>query len=161
MFDGSTKTFESLSRPDTALVVPILESGMAIFGREEQPGMGPMLRTLGGRVEAGETGEQAAIREMAEESGLTCQKLHLWKAWQPINKIDWAVYLFLAPKAIRAGAQSLDSGEKIELEEIPFRSLFLPELTVAFDDIEFNYALFEARTSSAESTRILSLAGCS
>jgi len=146
LFDGSSTVFEGLSRPDTALIVPLLETGQLVFARESQPGMPSMLRTLGGRVEENEAPDQAARRELLEEAGIEAQSLKLWKAWQPINKIDWAVYLFVALGSRVAGGQSLEGGEKIALEYVPLDTLFLPELPFVFDDYEFNFALHEARS---------------
>lgn len=114
MFDGSTATFERLKRPDTVVVFPVLPDGTIEIIWQEQPGRPPYISTYGGRVEPGESPDAAALRELREEAGLVADRLVLWDAQQPVAKLDWAVFTFIAHGAMRASTQSLDAGEKIE-----------------------------------------------
>ena len=123
MFDGSGATFERLTRPDTVGVIPVLPDGRLVIVKEEQPGAGSFVGILGGRVEDGEEPDVAALRELREESGYDAQSLTLWDAQQPVAKLDWAVYTFIAKGVSRAGEQLLDAGEKVEL------------LTVSLDEL--------------------------
>lgn len=115
MFDGTTATFERLKRPDTVVVIPVLPDGRILLARQEQPGGAPYVSGLGGRMEEGEEPEHAAARELREESGYTATTLTLWDAQQPVGKLDWAVYTFIATGLSKEGEQALDPGEKIEL----------------------------------------------
>jgi 8-oxo-dGTP pyrophosphatase MutT (NUDIX family) len=123
MFDGSTATFERLTRPDTVGVFPVLPDGSILLVREQQPGTGSFLSILGGRVEAEEAADIAAARELKEESGYAASSLMLWDAQQPVNKIDWAVYTFIARGATKVADQSLDPGERIELVQVSLDEL--------------------------------------
>src|SRR5690349_18635922 len=96
LFNGTQVVFETIKRPDTVLVLPVLGDGNVILAEETQPGMPSLLHALGGRVEPGESPEQAARRELMEESGYVAAEFRLWDAWQPLTKIDWAVYLYIA-----------------------------------------------------------------
>lgn len=119
-FDGSVKTFEKLKRDDTVLVIPISEAGEFIFSQEEQPGKEAFLGFLGGRVEKGEEPIIAAQRELLEEAGYTSQEWVLIEASQPISKVEWAVYTYVARGCKKTDEQKLDSGEKIELKLVSF-----------------------------------------
>lgn len=48
-YDGSTKTFEKLKRPDTAMVIPVTEDGKIILAFQEQPYKKPFVGLIGGR----------------------------------------------------------------------------------------------------------------
>lgn len=122
MFDGSFATFEKIKRPDTVVVFPILDDGKIILTKQEQPGKEPFIGATGGIVEKEETIIEASKRELLEESGYEAKELVFWKSLQPIGKIEWSVYVFVARGLTKVAELKLDSGEKIEL------------LTVSFDE---------------------------
>lgn len=156
LFDGSYATFEQLSRPDTVLILPLQEESL-LLAREKQPGMRAMLRALGGRVEEGEDPLAAAKRELYEESGLKARNYKLWNAWQPVNKIDWSVYLFIATDLEKNGDQKLDPGEEIDLHSIQVSEIFRDEFNISIDDNELLYQIGLARSNANEKQRVLDL----
>lgn len=157
LFDGSTATFEQLSRPDTVLVLPVTPDGDVLFIDEVQPGTPSMLRTIGGRVEAGENPAEAASRELLEESGYDAHELRLWAAWQPVNKIDWAVYLFVAHGLTKGQDMAMDPGESISLRALPASDLLSAPQAPRLDDNEFLYQLNFARSDLNERERVARL----
>ncbi len=118
MFDGSLSTFEQLSRPDTTEVMCVLPSGKILVTEEEQPGKPPFLSLPGGRLEPGEDPAAAALRELHEETGYWAKEISLWNAVQPVGKIDWAIFTFIARGVTKEGAAHLDAGEKITVHEM-------------------------------------------
>ncbi len=120
MFDGSEKTFEVLTRPDTAIVIPVTKDGCILVINEQQPGQELRVDFPGGRIDVGEKPDQAALRELREETGYTAKDIVLWRAWHPQQKLDWVVYVFIARGCEKEADQHLDAGEKITMQEVGF-----------------------------------------
>lgn len=124
MFDGRVQIFERLKRADTAVVIPVMADGRIVYSWQEQPGKAPFLGALGGRLDEGEDALQAAKRELLEEAGLEADGWSLFDAKQPLTKIDWCVFTFIAKGCRRVAEQELDGGEKIELRFATFDEFF-------------------------------------
>lgn len=120
MFDGTKATFEKVKRPDTVIVFPVLPNGKILLTKQEQPGKLSFIGGAGGRMESGEEPIEAARREMLEETGYEAEEFVLWNAQQPVGKIDWAVYTFIAKGVKKVADMNPDAGEKIELYPVSF-----------------------------------------
>jgi ADP-ribose pyrophosphatase len=119
-YDGTTKTFEKLKRPDTVLVVPVLEDGSIMLLDEEQPGSLRALRLAGGRVEDNEDPAEAVKRELLEETGYEASEWRLIDAVQPHHKIEWSIFTYVARGCKKVADQHLDSGEKVVVKAVSF-----------------------------------------
>lgn len=128
MFDGSFETFEMLRRADTVKIIAIItveeahrlgfevDEPQLIITKQEQPRKEAFYDYPGGRVDIEDVDELAAAkRELLEETGLRFRDWKLIKVTQPLNKIDWLVYTFVATGLLEQVGQSLDTGEKIEV----------------------------------------------
>ena len=144
LFNGTTTTFEKLRRPDTVLVIPVTQDDKIILLDEEQPGKVPFLSFVGGRIEEGEDVLAAAEREMLEETGYKAQEYHLMDAIQPISKIEWAVYTFVARGCYKAQEQALDTGEKINLRFISFQEFLDEAAESGFHEIHLAVKVLQA-----------------
>ena len=120
LFDGTTATYEALRRPDTAIVFPVLADGKILLTKQQQSGSRPFIGGAGGRIEEGESALEGAKRELREETGYEADEWILWDAVQPVGKLDWAVYSFIAKGLRKVGDMDLDPGEKIELYPVTF-----------------------------------------
>lgn len=121
MFDGSLETFEMLKRKNTVQIIPT--SGNTIYlSYEEQPSKPPFYGMLGGRIEDGENPLEAAKRELKEETGFESQDWVLFKEYQPITKIEWSIYFYIARNVVKTSEQNLDPGEKIQLLPYTFEN---------------------------------------
>lgn len=131
LFDGSSATFEALKRPNTVQVIATRngkkggkknrkQSGEVCILHEQQPTKGPFYGLPGGRQEEGETSLECAKRELLEETGLASRDWELLKTYEPIHKMEWAVYVFLAKQCKAVANQKLDAGENIKVTWVSF-----------------------------------------
>jgi len=120
MFDGSTETFEMLKRADTAVVIPVVDDKILIL-IQLQPNRSEAFYSLaGGRRDKGETALNAAKREMLEETGYVSRDWKLWQTINPVNKIVWTSYTYIARDCIYWQPPRPDAGEKITTKLISF-----------------------------------------
>ncbi len=119
-YDGQKRVFEKLKRPDTVVIISITKEGKLIIAKQEQPNREPFMGVIAGRIDEGEEPLVAAQRELKEETGFESDNWQLWYAYQPVSKIDWAVYVFIAKNCHKVAEQELDGAEKIELMEVDF-----------------------------------------
>ena len=132
-YDGKKRIFEKLKRPDTAMIIPVTEDGKIIIALQEQPHKSPFIGAIGGRVDEGENVFETAKRELLEETGYEAKEWVLFDAIQPISKIEWAIYTFIAKGCKKVAEQNLDGAEKIELQFIDFEEF----VSLAVNDNKF------------------------
>lgn len=149
-FDGSKKTFEKAKRPDTVNVLPVTTEGKIILAEQEQPGTEPFIGCPGGIIDTGEDPLEAAKRELREETGHVAREFILWDAVQPVSKVDWVIYTFIAKGCELVGKQILDSGEKIKLKYVTFEEFVELVYNVRYRDIEVAFKVMRAKRSQAE-----------
>ena len=113
LYDGSTATFERITRPDTVVIFPVLPDGTIVLIEDTQPDRESVLTAPSGRLENDETPEQAALRELKEETGYAPEKLDLFYTYAPFRKIDWVTYVFVAKGCVKIALPALDPGERI------------------------------------------------
>lgn len=115
LYDGSVETFEMLRRPDTTQVIAIID-GKIIIVNDTQPNRGEKLTFPGGRIDTTDISTQeAAARELKEETGYELANWKLAQVWQPIGKIEWFMYIYVAWGDYITVAPDPGPGEKIEV----------------------------------------------
>jgi 8-oxo-dGTP pyrophosphatase MutT (NUDIX family) len=145
MFDGTRAIFEKIKRPDTVNILSILPDGKILLTEQEQPGTNHFIGLIGGRVDEKENILVAAKRELLEESGYEAEEFILWHAEQPINKIDWAIYTFIAKGLKKVSEMNLDAGEKIKLNPVTFDELIEIATSKSFYERDIAVRFFEAK----------------
>ena len=135
MFDGTTATFEMLKRPDTVTVFAVKDNKLVIL-KQRQPNTGEFYGITGGRMDDGETELDAAKRECLEETGMRFKNWKLIHVQQPVGKMEWFIYAFLATDLIDEVPQHLDNGEKISIE-----LMTIDEVKNIIDDLDVNTRL--------------------
>ena len=133
MFDGSAAIFEKIRRPDTALIIPVTQDQKFVLIRQDQPDEKNFVGLPGGRVERNETPEQAAKRELLDETGFESSSWSLWHQIVHRGKVCYKVHVYLAKNCIKVSGSNLDAGEKIKVKLISFDEFFQYLLDRSFD----------------------------
>ena len=121
LYDGSTTVFEMLKRPYTVQVIPTIGDKILI-SRQIQPQHKKYFYSLfGGRIDGKETPLQAAKRELLEEAGLTSDDWELFDENQPLQKMDWTIYTYIARNCKQTKNKNPDAGEKIRTVALTFQ----------------------------------------
>ena len=145
LFDGSTAIFEKLRRQDTVSVIATTADRKILLIEDEQPGRNAVITFPGGRLEAGEDPEVAGRRELMEETGYEAGEFVLWKAYQPVSKLDWAFYVFVARNAKKVAEPHLDAGERISMREVDLEEVVGIIRKPEFQGKEIALELLEAK----------------
>ena len=114
---GEISDFHLLEAPDWASVIAVTEAGQVVFVDQYRHGAGRVSRELpAGVIDAGETPEQAARRELEEETGFVAQQWeHLFTTNVEPNRLTSRAHFFVAQGARRLAAQHVDPSENIEV----------------------------------------------
>ncbi len=130
MFDGSTQTFEKVSRRPSVGIFPITADGKIILTIQEQPDMEEFISLVGGIVDPEEDVVDAAHRELLEETGSFTNDMELWYSIQPVTKVEWPIYIFVARGCETRAEITPDAGEKIKLKYVTWEEF----LDVIYED---------------------------
>lgn len=119
--NGFTQKMIVLESPDAANIVALTKDQHLLFVNQYRFGISEAILELpGGLVDAGESHEVAAARELKEETGYTGEK------WQYLGKIpsnpvfmtNW-IHHWLAEEVECTSALHLDDGEALEVVKMP------------------------------------------
>ena len=158
MYDGSTHTFEKVVRSDTVLVIPVTTDGKIIICEQEQPHREkPYLSLISGRVEENETPEDAAERELLEETGYEAEELILFDKQNHSHKIDWTIYTYIAKMCKKVAEQKLDPGEKIRCDFVSFDQFIEILAQRKVDDTHLTVKALEAKLDSKKMSELKKL----
>jgi 8-oxo-dGTP pyrophosphatase MutT (NUDIX family) len=123
---GKTHDFFILESSSWVNVIPLTKDNQVVLVRQYRHGTGEVtLEIPGGLVESKDTPEQAAWRELAEETGYGAEEMISLGFVFPNPAIqNNKCFTFLAKNAMQVGEQDQDGGEDIEillkpLSEIP------------------------------------------
>ena len=147
MFDGTTAIFEKLKRPNTAQAIAVVGDKILI-ATQEQPDKKPFSSLFGGRCDNNEDSLVAAKRELLEESGYVSDDWILWREQNPVSKIEWTVYTYIARNCVFKQPPELDAGEKIETRLIDFEEFLMLSEDPTFYEKELRSVFLRARFDS-------------
>jgi ADP-ribose pyrophosphatase len=120
MFDGSYKTFEKISRNDSAVIIAITKDKKIVIEYQDQPNNLGLVSTPAGSLEEGEDPLRGAKRELLEETGYTSEDWQMWKSVSPHTRMQSTIYYYIARNCEKTSKQNLDAGEKITIELVDF-----------------------------------------
>lgn len=134
--NGVKGNYIALKAPDCAAVIPELGDSFVLV-RQWRHGASKLTTEFpGGVVDAGETPEEAARRELSEETGYTAKELIYLGECSPNPAIFKSrFYCFLARGLEGSGVQHLDRDELISIEKRP-----IEEVIKGFGSEEFSHA---------------------
>lgn len=145
MFDGSTEIFERLKRANTAQVIAVVGDKILIQTQSQPDCLEPFLSLPGGRCDKNEDQLTAAKRELLEETGYASNHWTLWEEQNPVNKITWTIYTYIARDCVYAKEPHLDAGEKIQNKLITFDEFLTIPLDQRFYENKLALSLLRAR----------------
>lgn len=157
LFDDSKAIFESLKRSETVTVIPVTEDGKIMLIEEEQPQIPLHLKNVAGKVDPGEKPEETARRELLEETGYACKELRLWYLENPVYKIDWTVYTYVAKGCKKVGDQNLEGGERIKPILYSFEEFIDKVLEEDFPNLALKVKVLEAKVDPQKMEELKSL----
>jgi ADP-ribose pyrophosphatase len=124
--DGGIKDpYYVIERPDAAIIFPLTASNEVVLVRQYRPPLeGMELGLPAGLVEEGEEPEEAARRELSEETGYTGGE------WGPLGSLasspslkDNRAHLFLARGVEETSSPDPDEHELVEVVRVPVEEL--------------------------------------
>ena len=127
------------------MIIPVTEDGQIIIALQEQPNKLPFMGTIGGRVNDEEDILEAAKREFLEETGYESNDWMLFSSVQPVSKIEWAIYTFIAKGLNKVAEMKLDAGEKIILKPVSFDEFMEIAISKNFEEKEIVSKIYEAK----------------
>jgi len=119
--DGSESTREWIKHPGACAVVPVFENGDVMMIRQfRYPIEQIFWEVPAGKIDAGETQDETAVRELKEESGLKADQLHYLGHFYPgVGYSDEIIHIYIA-LGLQELEQQTDADEFVEKERIPF-----------------------------------------
>lgn len=118
--DGTVWERETASYDGNAAAIVAVDGNEVVLIKQFRPSVEETLLEIpAGRIDSGETPEQAASRELEEETGLKPLNLRKLVEFYPTpGFVDEKIYLFYADK-FEKGSVHLDEGEVLRIFRLP------------------------------------------
>lgn len=116
---------ELVEHRDGAVIMALKPDGKLIMERQfRKPVETVVFEAPAGKIDEGETPEEAALRELKEETGYTAGAIRLLTSmWPSVGFLDEKLYIYLCTN-LEAGETELDENEAIDIEEHHVDDLF-------------------------------------
>lgn len=113
--DGREQEYHVFEIPDAIVVVPVLRDGsIVLIGQYRYPHGKTHWEVPAGRIHAGETPDETALRELREESGCRAGRIVALPGFYPTNGISpHYVHAFAALDCEQSEPLALDASEQI------------------------------------------------
>ena len=112
--DGKTYTRDCVNPGDAVIILPITEAGEVVFEHQFREVINSVeLELPAGMIDEGESPEDAARRELEEETGTKCDNLEFLTSYYPsCGYTSEKIYIYIA-RNLSTGEKNLDENEEI------------------------------------------------
>ncbi|MCW4034142.1 MAG: NUDIX hydrolase [Candidatus Bathyarchaeota archaeon] len=119
---GKQIVFTKIELKDFVSVLPIEGDKVVMIEILRYPRNEVSLEIPSGHIEKGETPEEAAVRELAEETGYTAKNFVKMFSYHPLSRSTQTAHLFVA-KDLAQGTQMLEENEQINVKLVEVNKL--------------------------------------
>jgi ADP-ribose pyrophosphatase len=119
--DGHPVQYDVVLHPGAVVILPLIDAGHVCLLRNRRWAVGEELWEVpAGTLEPPEPPEEAAVRELAEETGYRAGRWRkLLEFYSSPGVLSERMHLFLA-EDLTPGPQALEAGEQIRVEVVPW-----------------------------------------
>jgi ADP-ribose pyrophosphatase len=119
---GQQITYTKIELRDYVTVLPITGDNVVMIEILRYPRNCSSLEVPSGHIEDGETPEDAAFRELEEETGYRAGQLDYVGCFNPLSRSTQRAHLFFA-KDLTKKAQRLEATEQINVKPVPIKDV--------------------------------------
>jgi ADP-ribose pyrophosphatase len=119
---GEEVTFTKIKLRDFVSVLPLVDNKVVMIEILRYPRNCLSLEIPSGHIEDGEKPEEAALRELKEETGYVAGQLECMGSFYPLSRSTQQAHLFIA-KDLKKGKQNLEVTEQIDAKLMSLEEL--------------------------------------
>lgn len=145
MFDGKIKIFEKIKYKDAVNVIAITKGKKILVTKEIQPQSKSFFSVPGGTVDNNETPLNTAKRELLEETGYISNHWIKFHQSQPMSRLEWNVYTYIALDCEKKEDPEQSNGSKITVSEKSLENFLKIIMDETYRDREITLKLLKIR----------------
>jgi ADP-ribose pyrophosphatase len=119
---GKEITFTKIELRDFVSILPLVDNKVMMIEILRYPRNCLSLEIPSGHIEDGENPEEAALRELKEETGYSAGQLECIGSFYPLSRSTQQAHLFVA-KDMKKGKQNLEATEQINVKLMSLEEL--------------------------------------